>query len=124
MNLLKFSFLLVISIFFTLCEKDDLEILQGGIWKLQDIKLNGFSVIEECYKDDTMQFNSSRVFFTFGVVKCSANDVNSDDTYTLLSDQEILVIGNSRFQISQLTETKLAIGRTNIIGEFIREYSK
>lgn len=124
MNLLKFSFLLVISIFFTSCEKDDLEILQGGIWKLQDIKLHNISVIEDCNKDDTMEFGSSKVFFNRGVVKCYEDDVNSESTYTLLSDQKALVFGSSRVKISLLTETKLTYLTTNIFGDFFHEYSK
>lgn len=124
MSSLKFSFLLVISIFFTSCSKDDLELLEDGIWKLQDVKWDNISNINDCNKDDKMNFSSSKVFFNIGVVKCSENDKNSESTYTLLSDQKILVIGNSRSNITLLTETRLTLSSTTLLGEFSSEYSK
>lgn len=124
MNSLKFSFLLVISIFFTSCSKDDLELLEDGIWKLQDRKWDNNSVIKDCNKDDTMNFSSSKVFRNIGVVKCYENDANSENTYTLLSDQKILVIGNTRLNVTLLTETKLTLLSTSLLGDFSSEYSK
>ncbi len=124
MNSFKFSFLLVISIFLTSCSKDDSEILQDSIWKLQDYKWDNRSIIKDCNKDDTMEFSSSKVFFNIGVVKCSENNVNSESTYTLLSDQKILVIGSHRSKITLLTETKLILLETSLLGDFFSEYSK
>lgn len=111
-----FLVLLGLTVIVTSCKKDEIslsksEMLTAKSWKILSSKTNGVSdVIDECAKDDFLNFTASGTYtFNPGTNKCYSDDVIQSGTWALSSDEKSIIVDGSSATLVELTKSRFTI---------------
>jgi hypothetical protein len=119
-NLKQFVLLFLITVVSLSCQTDeDVKLLPGDIltagtsknWKLISYKVDGVEKFNECAKDDIFTFSkkTSEYNWDIGAIKCFDGDINQKFSFSLSTDNKILIINKSEWKIIKLDNTTLQI---------------